>query len=414
MYDPQLSPRQNDKVRVLQIITRLTVGGDTNVVLDLADHFSNHPYFEAALAAGPVPMGETDLTHLAYDRGIATAIIPGMVNRINPLKNPSAIMDLRTIIAQGRFDIVHTHSSVAGVMGRIAAASAGVPVIVHHVQGWGIREGMSRGIGMLYVALERLCARFTSRLVAVSGPTIEKGLGLGIGTRDKYALIYNGIDVDKFSRPVDRDRVLFELGLEPRCKVVGMIGRLDEQKNPLDFIRAAAIVARDYPNVQFLIAGDGVLRPQCEMLIYELGLRNKFFLLGFRKDVERIVPAIDISALSSLWEGLPVVFQEAMSAGKPIVANDVDGVSDLVKDGETGYLVRPHRPDEMAERILYLLNHEDLSHQLGMTGQRRSKVFSTERMIESVETLYGELLSERAAEKQGAGIQRTQPRRRSA
>ena len=118
-----------------------------------------------------------------------------------------------------------------------------------------------------------------------------------------------------------------ELGLDPDCKLVGMIGRLDKQKNPLDLIRTAAIVASRYSKVQFFIVGDGPLHSDCERLINELGLKEKFLLLGYRSDVPRIMSVLTITAMSSLWEGLPLVFLEAMSASKPIVANDVDGAS---------------------------------------------------------------------------------------
>ena len=389
------TPQHNDKVRVLMAITRLTTGGDTNVVLDIASHFCRHPDFEVGLVVGPVPLYETDLTHLAHSRGIPTIMVPDLVNRIDPARNLAALREVRSIIVRGRYDIVHTHSSVAGVVGRMAALAARTPVIVHHVHGWGLHEGMSPGTKAAYLALERLCAKFTSRLIAVSGPTIEKGLDLKIGTREKFALIYNGIQLAKFSRRVAREPVLRGLGLDPECKIVGMIGRLDEQKNPLDFIRAAAIVARDYPKVQFLIAGDGTLRPDCERLVHELGLGDKFFLLGFRRDVDRILPALNVVAMSSLWEGLPLVFQEAMSAGKPIVANDVDGVSDVVVNGETGFLVRRHQPARMAERILRLLNDDELSQRMGLTAQQRSGAHSSERMINSIESLYRELLAAR-------------------
>jgi glycosyltransferase involved in cell wall biosynthesis len=267
---------------------------------------------------------------------------------------------------------------------------------------------------LVYLTLERLCARFTSRLIAVSRPTIEKGLGFRICPEEKFALIYNGIDLERYSRPVDRERVLYRLGLDPQFKTVGMVGRLDEQKNPLDFVRAAADVAREYPNVQFLIAGDGALRPDCERLIFELGLRNKFLLLGYRSDVDLILPSLDVVAMSSLWEGLPLVFQEAMSAGKPIVANDVDGVSDIVSDGETGFLVTPHRPREMAERIGYLLDHDSVRASMGETAQARSVVFSSERMTEAIEALYRELLAARATPGRQPGFPRPAVWKRSA
>jgi glycosyltransferase involved in cell wall biosynthesis len=280
---------------------------------------------------------------------------------------------------------------VGGVVGRLAAFIARVPVIVHHVHGWGIQENMSTTVKTLYLILERICARFTDRLIAVSDPTIQKGLSYRICKEDKFALIYNGINLEKFRQQVNEQKVRSGLGLDSDSKLVGMIARLDQQKNPLDLIRAAAIVVKSYPKVQFLIAGDGSLRAECESLIDELNLRGKFFLLGYRDDIDKIMPILTLTALSSLWEGLPVVFQEAMSAGKPIVANDVDGARDVIVDGVTGYLVTPHQPQEMAERILHLLNDEKLCHEMGVKAQKYSERFSGEQMLENIASLYGEL-----------------------
>jgi glycosyltransferase involved in cell wall biosynthesis len=140
-----------------------------------------------------------------------------------------------------------------------------------------------------------------------------------------------------------------------------------------------------------LLIGDGLLRPECEKLISELKLDSKFYLLGSRNDVARILPILTITALSSLWEGLPITFLEAMSAGKPIVANNVDGASDVVVNGETGFLVNPHQPAEMAERILYLLNNEAHCIEMGRIAQQRSDYFSVQRMVGQIEALYKNL-----------------------
>ena len=381
------------KMRVLFVITGLASGGATNVVLDLASHFNHHADFDMQLLTGPIPPGRTDVTYLAYELGINTRIIPSLINHINPIVNLKAVRDIRRIMVQGSYDIVHTHSSVGGIIGRVAAVSAGVPLIVHHVHGWGLHARTSRVHQLLYVNLERLCARFTHRLIVVCRPDIQKGLSNRIGTEDKYSLIYNGIDLEKFHQPADGKRMHEKLGLDPECKLVGMIGRLDGQKNPLDFIRAAAIVVSRYPRVQFLIVGDGSLRPECERLIHDLNLREKVFLLGYRDDVPRIISILTVTAMSSLWEGLPIAFLESMSAGKPIVANNVDGVCDVVIDGETGFLVTPHQPSEMAERILYLLNNETLCREMGHVAQECASYFSRQRMVAQVESLYKELHS---------------------
>ncbi len=381
------------KIRVLFVITGLASGGATNVVLDLASHFNNHPDFDVQLLTGPIPPGRTDVTYLAHELGINTRIIRSLINHINPIVNLKAVADIRRIMVQGNYDIVHTHSSVAGVIGRIAAFSAGVPVVLHHVHGWGLHARKSNLIQRLYVNLERLCAGFTNQLIVVSRPDIQKGLAHRIGREEKYTLIYNGIDLERFRQPLNDKQMHKKLGLDPDCKHVGMIGRLDGQKNPLDFIRAAGTVVSRYPKVQFLIVGDGYLRPECERIIDELNLRGKFFLLGYRNDVPRIISMLTITAMSSLWEGLPIAFLESMSAGKPIVANNVDGASDVVIDGETGFLVTPHQPSEMAERILYLLNNENLCSEMGQVALKRSNYFSRQRMVAQLESLYKELHS---------------------
>ncbi|MFN8454781.1 MAG: glycosyltransferase family 4 protein [Anaerolineae bacterium] len=389
-----ISRRAPRKIRVLLVITGLATGGATNVVLDIASHFNKQPDFDIHLLTGPIPPGGNDVTYLAYEQSIPTRVIPSLVNHINPIENIKAVADIRRIMVQGKYDIVHTHSSVAGVVGRFAALTAGVPVIIHHVHGWGLQEGMSSWARLLYLTLEQFSARYTNRMIAVSRPNIQKGLAHGIGKEDKFTLIYNGIDLEKFRQPVNDQQIRSELGiLDPDCKLVGMIGRLDKQKNPLDFIQAAALVTRDYLKVQFLIVGDGPLRLECERLINELNLKEKFFLLGYRNDVARILPILTITAMSSLWEGLPIAFLEAMSAGKPMVANDVDGVKDVVINGETGFLVTPHQPAEMAERILYLLNNETLCKEMGYVAQQRSSYFSVQRMVGQIEALYKELYS---------------------
>ena len=378
-------------IRVLQVITGLATGGATNVVLDLAHHFHNRPGFELQLITGPIPPGRTDVTYLAYERGIPTEVVPSLVNHINPVENLKAVMDLRRLMIEGQYDIVHTHSSVAGIVGRIAALTAGVPIIIHHVHGWGLHDGMPRWTQILYLTLERFCARFTDRIITVSEPDIQKGETQIIGREDKFSLIYNGIDLKKFRQAVDERRIRSELGLDPASKLVGMVGRLDEQKNPVDFIKAAALVAERYEQVQFLLIGDGSLRPECERLIGELGLQDKFFLLGFRGDVPRILPVLTLTAMSSLWEGLPLAFLEAMSAGKPVVANNIDGAKDVIVNGETGFLVTPHQPEEMGERILTCLTDEALCERMGRIAQQRSENYSLERMFGKVEAVYNEL-----------------------
>ena len=380
------------RTRVLIIINHLALGGGTKVALDLATYLHMHPNYEVHLIAGQTAAGSVDVSQLAYERGIPTRVIMSLVNHIDPVASLKAFIAIRQIIAEGNYDIVHTHTKVAGIVGRLAARAAKARVIIHHVHGWGSPKEMGVGKRMMYLWLERLCARFTSRIITVCKLDMQKGLANRIAGEDKFAVIYNGIELEKFRQHVDEQQLRSKLGLDSAGKLVGMIGRLDKQKNPLDFIRAAAIVAKTDPKVQFVIVGDGPLRPQCERLISELRLNERFFLLGYRNDVAELLPIFTLTAMSSLWEGLPFAFLESMSAGKPIVANNVDGAREVVMDGETGFLVTPHRPTEMAERILFLLNHEAILTKMGHLAQQRSNDFSMQRMLEKVMCLYEELL----------------------
>ncbi|HKZ80704.1 MAG TPA: glycosyltransferase, partial [Pyrinomonadaceae bacterium] len=207
-----MAPR---KIRVLLVVTGLGMGGATNVVLDIASHFNNHPDFDIQILTGPIPAGRTDVTHLAIEQGIPTRVIPSLINHINPIVNVKAVADIWRVLVQEKYDIVHTHSSVAGVVGRLAAFTAGVPVIIHHVHGWGLHESMPGWTRMLYLNLERLCARFTTRLIVVCRPDIQKGLAHRIGKEGQFTLIYNGIDLEKFRQPADDHQMRSELGLDP-------------------------------------------------------------------------------------------------------------------------------------------------------------------------------------------------------
>ena len=259
---PELSHGHSRRIRVLLVITGLAVGGVTNVVLDIARHLKDNPGFDIELLTGPPPPGRTDVTEIAYQLGIKTRVIPSLINNLNPVTNLRAVAKIRKIIMDGRYDVIHTHSSVAGVVGRLAALAAGSPVILHHVHGWPPYQSMRPGMRMLYLALERVCATFTTRIITVSGADINKGLAYGICRAEKFCLIYNGIDLNKFRQSADQSPIREQLRIDPHHKLVGMVGRLDQQKNPLDFIRAAAIVAKSYSDVQFLMIGANLSRVQ--------------------------------------------------------------------------------------------------------------------------------------------------------
>jgi len=190
---------------------------------------------------------------------------------------------------------------------------------------------------------------------------IDKGLNAKVGNREQYVLIHSGIEIERFKFPkINIDDLKREFKIPLDSLVVGMIACLKPQKAPCDFVRAAGEVAKKNKNCKFMLVGDGELRPEIESLIKELKLEDKMILTGWRKDVENLIHIFDIFVLSSLWEGLPRVFPQVMCAGKPVVATKVDGASEVIKDGETGFLVEPKDYNTLAQKIHLLLSDDSL------------------------------------------------------
>ncbi len=381
------------KIRILHIITKLDIGGAQQNTIYNVEHLNKLKNFYSEIVAGPV-IEEENLVQYAKDRKIKVTIIEGITNNIRPLKNILGLIKTYRYIKKNNFTIVHTHSSVAGIIGRIAARIAKTPIIIHTVHGWGIRPDMPKIKQILYIWLERFCERFTDRMVVVSRFNIDKGLGYGFGKRSKYAVVHSGIDVERFSRKIDVSKKRIELGLDADRPVVGMIGRLDTQKNPLDFVKVAYLVQKKYSDAQFIIVGDGPLRGQTEAMIKKLKVRE-FHLLGFRDDVDEIIKIMDISVLTSLWEGLPRVFPESMAAKKPIVAYNVDGAPEAIIDGKNGYLIPSMDKDLLAKKILYLLKNPETARQMGIEGYMMVDLFSLNKMLEDIDSLYEKLLKEK-------------------
>ncbi len=382
-------------LKVLHIITRLIIGGaqeNTILTADLLDKSR----WSVEIVSGPQTGPEGSMIAEVHQRGIPLTIEPALGREINPRKDVLALIRLTRFIRQGGYTIVHTHSSKAGILGRWAARLAGTPIIIHTVHGWGHHDHQHPLVRHSYITLEKLCLPITDRLISVSPVNTEKGIRDGIGYPSNYVVIRSGIELERFGCPqVPREQTRSTLGIPANALVVGTVTRLSSQKAPLDFVRAAGMIAQSVPDVRFVMVGDGSLRPQVEALAAELGITDRLILTGLRRDVPELMAAFDVFALSSLWEGLPRVLPQAMATGLPIVATAIDGNAEVVVEGVNGRLVVPGEPNALAQAVIELLRNPHLAIQMGAASRQRVNEFGAQKMAADIAGLYEQLITQK-------------------
>lgn len=381
-------------ISVLHPITRLIIGGAQENTMLTASLLDKRDW-AASVICGPQTGPEGSLIEEVQTRGVPLTIEPALVREISPFKDAVAFVRLVQFMRRGKFTIVHTHSSKAGILGRWAAKLAGVPVIVHTVHGWGHHDRQRPLVRQIYIWLEKLTLPITDQLVVVSPRDADKGLRDSIGTAQTYVVIRSGIELDRFGNPQrPRRQVRAELGLPVDAPVVGTVTRLSPQKAPFDFVQAAGLIAQKRPETWFVMVGDGPLRPQVEALARQLDIADRLILTGLRRDVPELMNTFDIFTLASLWEGLPRVLPQAMATGLPIVATAIDGNAEAISDGINGLLAPPGKPVALAQQVLNLLENPHLAAKLAHAGKQRVVEFGAEKMVSDIAAMYTRLLSQ--------------------
>ncbi len=384
-------------IKVLQVITRLIVGGAQETAMLTAAYLNHMPEYRKKYAvtilSGPQTGPEGSLIEEVRSRGIPLIVLPELVREVSPINDIKALVKLVVVMRRGNFHIVHTNSSKAGVLGRVAARLARVPVIVHTVHGWSFHERMSPRKLRFYVALEKIGGWCGDAAIVVTAQDRAKGVAQGIRNAKNYTLIRSGVELDRFGHPqIPPHSVREQLGIPQDAQVVGSVTRLSEQKAPLDLVVAFVQIHKQQPGAWFVIVGDGPLRPEVEQKLAAAGIANQVVLTGLRRDVPELMAAFDIFVLSSLWEGLPRVLPQAMATGLPIVCTMADGSSEAVVPGENGFLTAKGQPAELAARVVTLLNDEDLRRKMGENGRSRAPEFGAIKMVQDIEALYRQLL----------------------
>ena len=375
------------KVNVLHVITKLELGGAQKQLLSLLSSLDKETFTPFLFTAKNGILVEEALSI----PGLTVKLSNFLERKINPLKDCLALLEISSFIRKNNITVVHTHSSKAGTLGRCAAKLAGVKIVVHTVHGWSFNDYQPYFWRKFIIWLERKLAGFTNKIIVVSNHDLWRGLKNHIGEIDKYCLIYYGIDYDKFS--VKDNTVKNELGFTSSDIVVGNISCFKPQKSPQDFVKLAYSVARVLPGIKFLLVGDGILRGDIEKLILRFNLQDQLILTGWRKDIPRLFSAIDIFALTSLWEGMPITVLEAMAAAKPVVVTHTGGVAEIVSNGSNGFLAPVGNIKNMAEKLILLLKDEPLRRAMAEnTKILLGEGFRTENLVKETQDLYRGLI----------------------
>ena len=395
-------------MRILHVITRLDRGGSaTNTLLTVAGLPSP---FQQSLIFGKTR--EFPRLYLELQGKVEMVEVPELVRNPSPIKDLVALLKIYRLIRRGRFDLVHTHTSKAGILGRVAARLAGVPRIVHTPHGHIFTGYAGLALTAFFILLERWAAGFTDRIIGLTDREIRDHLERKIGRPEQFVSIPSGVDVERFEREQvsrggegERGREaehsprllgssapVLKLGLPPSVFLIGSVGRLEPIKGHRYLLEAFRDLAPRFPNLYLALVGDGELLPKLRSQAQRFGLADRILFLGWRDDIPALLHTFDLFVLPSLNEGMGRTLVEAMAASLPIVATKVCGIPEVLGEGEAGLLVEAGSASALAQGIEKLLLDPELRVQLGKAAQERSRRYSVEAMLQKIEALYRQLL----------------------
>src|SRR6266567_4909754 len=378
-------------MRVTHVITRLIVGGAQENTVNSVLGLRQKPDMDVKLISGPTTGPEGSIESEVATIPDLLTILPELVRPVHPWKDIWALRRLAEIFRAQRTEIVHTHSGKAGVLGRLAARRAGVPVIVHTIHGPSFGNFQGALANALFRAAERYAGRATTHFVVVARAMTEQYLAAGIGRRAQYTRIVSGFALQPFLSARNLPELRERLGIGPGDFVVGKIARLSRLKGHDDLFAVAPQLVKRCPQMKFLLVGDGEWRGRFEMRARALGLSQHFVFAGLvpPNEVARYAGIMDCLVHLSRREGLPRALPQALAAARPVVSYDCDGAKEVCLENETGFLLAPGDLNGLSDRLLRLANNPGLRRRLGEHGQRFvQERFSAERMIRDLQELY--------------------------
>jgi len=383
--------------KVCHVITRLILGGAQENTLYTVELLQASGRFDVTLVTGPALGPEGSLLERATRQPFHTIVVPQMRRAIHAARDLSTYRTLKQLFRRERYDVVHTHSSKAGILGRFAAGKAGVPVVVHTIHGLPFHPHQPRLTHRLYVTLERMAARRSDKIICVADAMTAQAVAAGVAAPDKFVTIYSGMELDAFlAADSKRDEVRRRLGFGRGDLVVGKIARLFELKGHEYVFESFRRLAGRFPTLKLMLVHDGILRQDFEQQLEKMGLRDRVVFTGIvpPDEIPELIAAMDVLVHASLREGLARTLPQALAVGRPVVSFDVDGAREVVFDDKTGYLVPAKDVDGLTAALERLLGDAALRQRLGAEGRRLvDPTFRKETMVERIVELYDELLA---------------------
>lgn len=387
-------------MKIVHVITRLILGGAQENTLLTVEGLHHRYQDDVTLITGPAEGPEGDLFQRARDQGLKVELMPELVRAVRPATDWRAYRRLRESFRRLKPDVVHTHSSKAGIVGRAAAWREGVPAVVHTIHGLPFGPFESAHRNALYIALERWAAKRCHAIVSVCDAMTEQALAAGVGRPKQFSTVYSGMDADAFLNPPrPRDEIRRELGLTDDQVAFATVARLFELKGHDDIVAVAPAILKANPNVRFVWIGDGILRDQLIADLEAKGIRDAFILTGLVPPgrIPELLGAVDAVIHPSLREGLARVLPQSLLTGRPAISYDVDGAREVVTP-ETGVLLKPRDLPGLTGAVLRLAADPDLRDAMGQEGRRRfADQFRHETMTSQLRSLYERLLADRGA-----------------
>jgi glycosyltransferase involved in cell wall biosynthesis len=378
----------------LHFVTRLSLGGPSLNTIDSVAAMDRAGW-RTILAVGTVGK-EISVLDQARSRGCETVLLPALAREVSPARDLLALWEVLRLIRRERVALVHTHTSKAGFVGRLAAWLARVPIVVHTPHGHIFYGYYGPVATSVFVALERLAARLTDRIIVLTERGVEEHLARGIGRREQFSVIPSGVDLEAVrQRAPAYEAARGRLGVDPETRLVVGLGRLVPVKGFQVLVRALPLILAVVPSARLLLVGDGPLHADLVAEAQALGVGDRLEMAGAQLDPVPFLAAADLVVVPSLNEGMGRVLVEAMALARPVVATRVGGIPAVVVEGETGSLVPPGDPPTLARAVSELLKDHGLRQRMGEAGRRRAEQFSLAVMESRLLDLYRGLCAEK-------------------